>query len=161
MRDSGLSFISYVSKSQTKGLTQDILDELPSLTALALRSSKGLKDLIYEFISFQVRHTVSRYFRSKQISIPYIHYNSAGTEKREHKNKTNITRILCAMNPLTHKVTAHLARAVPTFSLPNLLCVSYIPSLQGISATSPLEPSLSHLNAWGVDFAGRSTLYLG
>lgn len=50
MRGSGLSFISYVSKSQSKGLTWDILDELPSLTDLALRSSKVLKDLIYEFI---------------------------------------------------------------------------------------------------------------
>lgn len=93
MRGSGLSFISYVSKSQTKSLTQDILDELPNFTDLALRFSKELKDLIYEFTYFQVRYTVSRYLMSKQITIPYIHCNSAGTEKREHKNKSNVTRM--------------------------------------------------------------------
>lgn len=74
---------------------------------------------------------------SKQITIPYIHCNSAGTEKREHKNKSNITRMQCAMNPLT-------------LSLPSLPCTSHIhliPSLQGLSVTSPLEPPLPHLNA--------------
>lgn len=80
-----MSFINYASKSQTKDSTQDILDNCPTF--------QRPKDLIYEFIYFQAKYTVSKYLMSEQMTIPYIHYEAVVTEEMENKNKNNITRM--------------------------------------------------------------------